>query len=124
MYIGRSKELGPVIYGTFAFTSTLGIFKLLKIVCGGFTLWLQHVFVFKSLQLCPILCDSMDHIVRRATQSMGISRQEYWTGLLFHPPEDLPTQGLNTGPFYLLHLQVSSLPLGLSWKAQYVFIRS
>ena len=124
MYIGRSKELGPVIYGTFAFTSTLGIFKLLKIVCRGFTLWLQHAFVFKLLQLCPILCDFMDYIVRQAPQSMGISRQEYWTGLLFHPPEDLPTQGLNTGPFYLLHSQVSSLPLGLSWKAQYVFIRS
>ena len=93
MYIGRSKELGPVIYGTFAFTSTLGIFKLLKIVCKGFTLWLQYVFVFKSLQLCPILCDPMDCIVRQAPQSMGISRQEYWSGLLFHPLEDLPNPG-------------------------------
>ena len=93
MYIGRSKELGPVIYGTFAFSSTLGIFKLLKIVCKGFTLWMQYVFVFKSLQLYPILCDPMDYIVHQAPQSMGISRQEYWSGLLFHPPEDLPKPG-------------------------------
>ena len=90
MYIGRSKELGPVIYGTFAFTSTLGIFKLLKIVCKGFTLWLQYVFVFKSLQLCPILCDPMDCIVRQAPQSMGISRQEYWSGLPLPSLGDLP----------------------------------
>ena len=77
VYIERSKELGPVIYCTFAFSSTLGILKLLKIVCKGLTLWLQCVFVFKSLKLCPILCDSMDYIVGQDPQSLGISKQEY-----------------------------------------------
>ena len=31
---------------------------------------------------------------------MGLFRQEYWSGLLFPSPEDLPTQGSNPG---LLH---------------------
>ena len=31
---------------------------------------------------------------------MGLSRQEYWSGLPFPSPEDLPTQELNPG---LLH---------------------
>ena len=32
-------------------------------------------------QLCPTLCDPM---------AMGFSRQEYWSGLPFPSPEDLP----------------------------------
>ena len=32
--------------------------------------------------------------------SMGFSRQEYWSGVPFPPPEDLPDQGLN---LHLLH---------------------
>ena len=32
-------------------------------------------------QSCPTLCDPM---------SMGFSRQEYWSGLPFPSPEDLP----------------------------------
>ena len=36
---------------------------------------------------------------------MGVSRQEYWSGLLFPPPGDLPDSGINR------HWQVDSLPL-------------
>ena len=32
---------------------------------------------------------------RQAPPSMGVSRQEYWSGLPFPPPGDLPTQGWN-----------------------------
>ena len=32
--------------------------------------------------------------------SMGFSKQEYWSGLLFPSPRDLPNPGLNPG---LLH---------------------
>ena len=38
---------------------------------------------------------------------MGFPRQEYWSGLSFPSPGDLPTQGSNRG---LLHLQAPSLP--------------
>ena len=41
--------------------------------------------------------------------SMGFSRQEYWSGLPFPPPGDLP-RGLNPHLLHLLHWQVGSLP--------------
>ena len=40
--------------------------------------------------------------------SMGFSRQEYWSGVPFSSPGDLPTQGLNLG---LLHCRWSLYPL-------------
>ena len=45
------------------------------------------------------LCDPMD------CSPLEFSRQEYWSGLLFPTPRDLPTQGLNPG---LLHRQADS----------------
>ena len=36
------------------------------------------------------LCGPMDYIAHQAPWSMGFSRQEYWSGLPFPPPEDLP----------------------------------
>ena len=39
---------------------------------------------------------------------MEFSRQEYWSGLAFPSPGDLPTQGSN---LHLLHWQAGSLPL-------------
>ena len=48
----------------------------------------------------------------QATLSMGFSRQEYWSGLSFPSPGDLPNPGIK------LHWQVASLPLGLPGKPQ------
>ena len=42
-------------------------------------------------QSCPTLCDPMD------CPSMGFSRQEYWSGLPFPSPEDLPDPGIEPG---------------------------
>ena len=42
---------------------------------------------------------------------MGFSRQEYWSGLPFPPPGNLPTQGSNLGLLCLLHCQADSWPL-------------
>ena len=46
-------------------------------------------------QSCPTLCDPMDY---QAPQSMEFSRQEYWTGLPFPSPGDLPDPGIKPGP--------------------------
>ena len=51
-------------------------------------------------QSCPTLCNPMDIAACQAPLSVGFSRQEYWSGLLFLSPGDLPTQGLNLA---LLH---------------------
>ena len=47
----------------------------------------------KSLQSCLALCDPIDYALQ-ASLSMGFSRQEYWSGLPFPPPGDLPHPGI------------------------------
>ena len=48
----------------------------------------------ESLQSCLMLCDPMDYIARQAPLSMGLSRQENWSGLPCPPPEDFPDPGI------------------------------
>ena len=63
------------------------------------------------LQLCLTLCDPV-------ALSMGFSRQEYWSGLLFPPPGDLPDPGIEpASPMCNLHWQAGSLPLAAIWEA-------
>ena len=47
-------------------------------------------------QLCPTLCDSWT-VAHQTPPSMGFSRQEYWSGLLFPSPGDLPDSGIEPG---------------------------
>ena len=49
-------------------------------------------------------------ITCQAPLSMEFSRQEYWSGLPFPPPQVFSTQGLNPGLLHLLHWQADSLP--------------
>ena len=48
---------------------------------------------------CPTLATPWTE-TRQAPRSVGLSGQEYWSGLPFPSPGDLPGQGSNTG---LLH---------------------
>ena len=57
-------------------------------------------------QLCPTLCDPMD-CTCQAPLSMGFSRQDYWGGLPFPSPGDLPNPGIEPGS---PALQADSLP--------------
>ena len=59
------------------------------------------------LQLCLTLCNSMDCIANRAPLSTGCSWQEYWSGLPFSSPGDLPNPGIE--PRYPT-LQAGSIP--------------
>ena len=43
--------------------------------------------------------------------SMGLSRQEYWSGLPFRPPGDLPNSGIKPKSPASPALQTNSLPL-------------
>ena len=52
-------------------------------------------------------------VARQAPQSMGFSRQEYWSGLPFPSPGDLPDPGMKPrSP----ELQADSLPPELPGK--------
>ena len=46
-------------------------------------------------QLCPTLCNPMACSLQ---DSMGFSRQEYWSGLPFPSPGHLPDPGIEPGP--------------------------
>ena len=50
-------------------------------------------------------------VARQAPLSMGIPRQEYWSGLPFLLQGIFPTQGSNSCLLRLLHWQADSLPL-------------
>ena len=47
-------------------------------------------------QLCPTLCNPAA-VAYQAPPSMGFSRQEYWSGLPFPSPGDLPNPGIKRG---------------------------
>ena len=46
-------------------------------------------------QSCPTLCDPWT-LAHQAPPSMGFSRQEYWSGLPFPSPGDLPDPGIES----------------------------
>ena len=50
-------------------------------------------------------------VVCQAPLSMGFSRQEYWSGLPFPTPRDLPILGSNPHLLQILNWQAGSLPL-------------
>ena len=49
-------------------------------------------YLCSEAQSCLTLRNPMDH--SQAPLSMGFSRQEYWSGLSFPPPGDLPNPGI------------------------------
>ena len=51
-------------------------------------------------------------VAYQASPSMELSRQEYWGGLPFSSPGDLPNPGIEPGsPEHLLHCKQILLPL-------------
>ena len=50
-------------------------------------------------------------VVCQASLSLGFSKQEYWSGLPFPSPWDLPDPGIEPRSLESLALQVDSLPL-------------
>ena len=83
--------------------------------------WIYALFVHaKSLQLCLTLCNPWA-VARQAPLSMGFSEQEYWSGLPFLPPGDLPDSGIKPETLTLLCWQVGSLSLALPGKLKTFF---
>ena len=58
-------------------------------------------------QLCPTLCDPMDFIAYQVPLSIEFSKREYWSGLSFPSPGDLPDPRIKPGS---PALQADSLP--------------
>ena len=66
-------------------------------------------------QSCRTLCDPMDY---QAPLSMGFSRQEYWSGLPFPSPGDLPNPGVESRSPALQADTLPSEPPGKSHKGR------
>ena len=54
---------------------------------------LEHAHMFSVAQLCLTLCDCME-CSTPGSSVHGFSRQEYWSGLPFPSPGDLPDPGI------------------------------
>ena len=68
---------------------------------------LSHVWLFVTP--CAVAC--------QAAQSMGFSRQEYWSGLPFPSPGDLPDPGIEPGsPMLQADSLLSETPGNPIWK--------
>ena len=65
-------------------------------------LWVSHAVKSNSASLWTA--------AHQAPLSMGFSRQEYWSGLPFPPPRDLPNLRIKPESPLSLSLQVDSLP--------------
>ena len=70
------------------------------------------------------LCKPMDfyppgssvHGIHQAPLSMGFSRQEYWNGMPFLPPGELPNPGIEPASLMSPALAGGSLPLAPTGK--------
>ena len=62
---------------------------------------LSHLVMSDFLQLT---------VAHQAPLSMGFSRQEYWSGLSFSSPGDLPNPGIKPASSMSPALQMDSLP--------------
>ena len=58
-------------------------------------------------------------VAHQAPLSMGFPQQEYWSGLPFPSPGDLPNPGIDPGS---LAWQLDSLPLSLHGSPQIMYI--
>ena len=68
--------------------------------------------------LCLTLCNPTD-CARQASLSMGFSRQEYWSGVSFSSPGDLPDPGIEPGSPALQADALTSEPPGKAKKRHF-----
>ena len=66
----------------------------------------EKIFLYSSRYVCSVMSGSIVTpwtVSHKAPLSMGFSRQEYWSGLPFPSPEDLPNPGSKLESLSLLH---------------------
>ena len=73
----------------------------------------------KLLQSCSTLCNPMDC---QAPLFMGLSRQEYWSGLPCPPPEYLPDPGIKPASLMSPALAGGFFISSDTWEAEYIYI--
>ena len=88
-------------------------------VCVCVCVCVSHSVLSDSLTLTP------QTVVCQAPLSMEFSRQEYWSGLPFPSPGNLPNPGIKPWSPTLqadsLSSELPGMPLGLSTHIKYIF---
>ena len=85
-----------LLYSTI-FCYILFIYWYILLVCYRYNLHIRWVFFIIAVlvaQSCLTLCDPMECSPPGSPMSMGFSRQEYWSGLPFPSPRNLPNSGV------------------------------
>ena len=82
-------------------------------ICMSNFIYLELESQSEVAQSCPTFCDPMDCSLP-APPCMGFSRQEYWSGLPFPSPGDLPDPGFEP---WSPALQADTLPSELPGKS-------
>ena len=77
---------------------------------------------------CVQLFASLWTVACQASLSLGFSRQQYWSGLPFHPPGDLPDQGIELSSLTSSALVPPGSPhmcvcISFSWRERWVLGR-
>ena len=70
-----------------------------------------HSFLHAQLLCCILLFVTLWTVAHQAPLSMGLFKQEYWSGLLCPPPGDLPNPGIEPTSPAVPPLQVDSFLL-------------
>ena len=68
---------------------------------------------------CVQLFVTLWTVARQAPLSMGFPRQEYWSGLPFPPPGDLPNPGIESASPTSPELAGGFLTISRTWEALY-----
>ena len=71
---------------------------------------MSHYLLLFITKSCLTLCNIYGHIAHQGPLSMKSSRQEYWSGLSFPPPGDLPNPGIKPRPPVLQDYSPSEPP--------------
>ena len=74
----------------------------------------------KWLQSCLTLCDPMDYSLQ-VSSVHGILMQEYWSGLPYPPPGDLPDSRSEPESLSSLTLAGGFFTTSTTWEAQNIF---
>ena len=64
------------------------------------------------------LCTTLRTVACQAPLSMGLSRQEYWSGLPWPPPGDPPDPGIEPGSLTSPALACGCFTTSITWEAQ------
>ena len=88
----------------------------------AFTFYFLIILVMHVTSVTSVVSDSvtLGTVAQQAPLSMGLSRQEYWSGLLCSPPGDLPNSGIEPMSLASPALLEVLYPLSLGSPALFV----